>query len=179
MSYFDTHGPYEVQRPSGIITGAQQAFWNSIPSKYASPEHAIGCYVFGIRYGAKIRPWYVGMTVAKAGFRGEIFQKHKLDIYNECMNGRRGTPVMFLFPLITSGMDAFSTASKSKKKEIAWLEITLVGFAFRQNPELSNVRDMTFLKNVEVLGLLGKRRGRPYREAQEVRKMLLGKRISN
>lgn len=86
---------------------------------------------------------------------------------------------MFLFPLITSDGTAFSKASVSKKKEIEWLEITLMGFAFRQNPELSNVRDMTFLKNVEVLGLLGKRRGRPYREAQEVRRALLGKRISS
>lgn len=79
-----------------------------------SPEHAIGCYVFCMKYGGKIRPWYVGMTVAKAGFRGEIFQQHKLEIYNECLDGRRGTPVMFLFSLMTSEGNAFSKAVSSK-----------------------------------------------------------------
>ncbi|WP_156629564.1 hypothetical protein [Methylobacterium sp. Leaf85] len=176
MSFFDTYGPYEINHENRDCHVSQLSFWRDIGSVYEGLSGAIGCYVFGIRYGHKIRPWYVGMTVAKDGFKGEIFQKHKTDIYTECMGKQRGAPVMFLLPLIQDNTGKYSQARSSKKKDIAWLEITLMGFAFRQNPEISNVRDMNFLRNIEVLGLLGTRRGRPFREAQEIRRTLLGAR---
>ena len=117
------------------------------------------------------------MTVAKTGFKGEIFQAHKLNIYKDCLRKQKGRPVMFFFPLMKTNTGHFSKAY-GKKKEIQWLEITLMGFAHRQNPEISNIRDMTVLPNIEVLGLIGKRRGRPFREAVAVRNALLGARKS-
>lgn len=49
-----------------------------------------------------------------------------------------------------------------------------MGFAHRRNPRISNVKDMYFLRNVEVLGLLGRRPGRPHQEAKAIRRVLLG-----
>lgn len=177
MSYFDTYGPFDVCRTEGTVSGKQKQFWSDVKENAGPLAEAIGCYLFCIRHGTKYRPWYVGMTAAKTGFKGEVFQPHKLSIYNECLGKQRGAAVMFLFPLITDGEDyQFSRATKSKRQEIARLETTLMGFAYRRNPEISNVRDMKFLRNIEVLGLLGKRRGRPFREAVEVRRALLGAR---
>lgn len=175
MSFFDTYGPYDLERENGRVGGAQAAMWEQVPEDKADIGRAIGCYVFGIRYGSRIRPWYVGMTVARAGFRGEIFQRHKLDIYNLCLAKQRGSPVMFLFPLVKDGFYAFSEARRSKRREIAWLEIQLMGFAHRRNPDIGNVRDMTFLKSVQVTGVVGRRMpGRPFRDAAEARAMLIG-----
>lgn len=174
MSYFDTYGPYEIGRREGSITSKQREFWNSIRDVAAGLPSSVGCYIFCLKHGNSIRPWYVGMTVAKGGFQGEIFQQHKLSIYKSCLKKKRGKPVIFFFPLMTDAKYRFSRAGKSKLKEIRLLETTLMGFAHRRNPDISNVRDMKFLKNVEVRGLIGKRRGRPLYDAQAVKSALLG-----
>ncbi len=54
------------------------------------------------------------MTVAKAGFKGEVFQKHKLGIYNEVLEQRKGIPTLVLFPLWTPAL-RFSKAYSSAK----------------------------------------------------------------
>jgi hypothetical protein len=122
-----------------------------------------------------MRPWYVGMTVVAAGFKGEAFQPHKVDLYNECLSKRRGTAHIFFLPLCLQENYKFSKNKSQHKKEMQWLETTLMGFAYRQNSNVSNVRRMYYLRNVEVSGLLGKRRpGRPSREAGTIRSILLG-----
>jgi hypothetical protein len=175
LSFFDLYGPLRIERTDGRIMANQAKLWAEADRQADSAlSGAIGCYLFCIKYGKKITPWYVGMTVSKKGFRGETFEPHKLGIYNDVMKGRKGYPVLFLFPLHTQ-TDRFSAARSSGKKLIRWLERTLMGMAFSQNPEISNVRDMQFLKNVEVLGLLGRRPGRPFTEARTIRKVLLGR----
>lgn len=174
MSFFDTYGPLRLDRDDGAFVGHQAAFWKSVEDRYEGLSSAIGCYVFCLEHRNITKPWYVGRTWAEKGFGGEVFDKHKRDIYRKILKDRKGIPVIFLFPLGTSESMAFSKARKSSRKVISWLEIQLMGFAHRRNPEISNIKDMTFLKNVEVLGLMGKRRGRPFREAQAVRHALLG-----
>lgn len=129
--------------------------------------------MFCIEAQKHLKPWYVGMTSAIGGFRSEIFQEHKLSIYNKLMEKRRGKPLMFLFPLMTpSGV--FSKSRVSKKNTIEWLERYLMMTAFARNPDIANIRDMRFLRQVEVLGILGKRQGRPYSEVKAVRRALFG-----
>ena len=124
-----------------------------------------------MKWGDKLTPWYVGKTLAKEGFYGEVFTRHKLEIYNDTVAAKGGVPVMFLLPLMTPGA-RFSRAYSDGERVIAWMEVTLMGFAFRKNAEIKNIRDMTFLRNVEVLGLMGKRKGRPHTEASLIRKAL-------
>lgn len=159
---------------AGPTTCSQMPFWQDVEEQWEGLGQAIGCYVFGIQFGTKITPWYVGKTICANGFKGEVFQPHKTGIYDECLKNHRGKPVMFLIALMTQA-DEFSTARNSGDRVIGWLERTLMGMAFSQNSELSNVRDMKFLKNVEVVGLMGQpRRGRKYKEEIAIRKTLLG-----
>ena len=136
-------------------------------------SNAIGCYVFCLETKSTIKPWYVGQTRGVKGFKGEVFQRHKREIYADILQNRHGEPRLFLFPLMTPD-NKFSQARLAARKTINWLEITLMGLANSQNSEISNVRDMTYLREVEVLGLMGKRRGRPFREAKAVQRALLG-----
>ncbi len=173
--YFDCYGPFELEHTGGVFSGKKVAFKAAIERHEPGLASAIGCYLFGIRYGNHIRPWYAGMTVAKGGFIEEVLQQHKRDIFEESMQQQKGTPVMFLFPLLTAAEMRFSKARSSGRPVILWLERMLMSLAYARNPAIGNLRDMHFLRNVEVLGLLGpKRPGRPHREAKQIRRVLLG-----
>ena len=116
------------------------------------------------------RPWYVGQTLAQAGFRGGVFQPHKLGIYNEYTTARRGTPYMFLFPLLTE-TGRFSNARTSSAEVVDWLKRSLIGMAFAKNPLLRNVTNTKHLRTISVAGIIGPRPpGRPNSNAVEARK---------
>ena len=176
MSWFDTYGPYAIGREKRVCHTKQENLWATAESgeTYVGLRQAIGCYMFCIRHGETIMPWYVGMTIDQ-DFERECFTSHKLLIYNECMAERSGTPILFLFPLMTDTEFRFSHSRKAEAETIKQLERALMGMAFARNREISNVRDMKFLRNIEVTGVLGKRGpGRPYREVTQVRKALFG-----
>jgi hypothetical protein len=177
--FFDVYGPFPVNRDGRNCPSAQPDFWRQAEARGEPISSAIGCYLFCISHGSKITPWYVGMTTARTGFRQEVFSPHKVRIYNECLNNRKGSPVIFLFPLCCNGPYRFSRAYSSGARVIEWLERMLMGFAYARNPAISNTRDMHFLKNTTVLGVFGtKSRGRPYTEVKEVCAALFGRRRS-
>jgi hypothetical protein len=177
MSYFfDVYGPFSVNRNGRDCPSAQRDLWHEAEQRGEGVSSAIGCYMFCISHGNTITPWYVGMTAARTGFRGEVFTSHKIGIYNECLNSNNGNPVVFLFPLCSNGRDRFSRAYSSGRRVIEWLERMLMGFAYARNPAMSNTRGMHFLKNTTVLGVFGeKRRGRPYAEVKEACAALFGR----
>jgi hypothetical protein len=176
--FFDCYGPFDLRHSARRFSGDKKYLRDALEACDDGLACAIGCYLFGIRYGGKITPWYAGMTVAEGGFISEVLQEHKRENYAQAMaQQQRGAPVLFLFPLLTYGEKRFSHARSSGKRVSCWLERALMGLAYGQNPEISNLRDMHFLRNVEVLGLLGpKRPGRPFKEAKETRRTLLGHR---
>jgi hypothetical protein len=176
---FDTYGPFPVATVDRMVKASQKEFWAEVDAHamyygYKSGElaQAIGCYAL-VMYSRVYRPWYVGKTLAQAGFRGEVFQPHKLGIYSEYTSERRGTPYMFLFPLLTDE-GRFSKARSSADGVIDWLERTLIGMAFAKNPLLRNVSHTKHLRSVTVSGILGPRPpGRPNGYAVEARKAFL------
>ncbi|CDN46569.1 hypothetical protein [Neorhizobium galegae] len=122
-------------------------------------QKAIGCYVFVMARGDVLRPWYVGKTNARSGFEGEIFTPHKLGHYSTIIaEARMGwRPQMLLFPLVANQETAqLSTAYKSSKPLIEWMERTLIGMALAKNPDLFNTRDTVKLRNCIVDGVVGK-----------------------
>lgn len=174
--YFECYGPFDLEHEDRQFSGDKKYLSSLLEEQECGLSTAIGCYLFGIRYGKKIRPWYAGMTVAQGGFISEVLQQHKRDIYGDAMAQQRGTPTLFLFPLLTLGEGRFSKARSSGKRVICWLEKTLMGLAYGRNPEIGNLRDMHYLRNVEVEGLLGPRRlGRPFKEVGVIRRTLLGR----
>jgi hypothetical protein len=135
-------------------------------------ERAFGVYVFGISWGEKLTPWYVGQTVAKTGFRGEIFQDHKLKKYNKIVRNHSGRPVMFLFPLLTP-KDRFSqNRAAFNKRLVDWVETMLFGLTLAKNEDCQNLRGMKFLKECTVNGVLGPHYpGRPERQAAQAKRL--------
>jgi hypothetical protein len=135
--------------------------------------------MFCLQDGRTIRPWYVGMTVNRSGFQAEVFTDHKLEIYNDCIGRRRGVPSLFLFPLVLNADDdryRFSKAYVSGAPVILWLEKSLMGLAYAQNPEIRNVRDMTRLRSVTLRGIMGAaKQGRPHADVALARRALLGR----
>ena len=108
--FFDSYGPFVVARVAGRVTSDQKTFWAEV--RLASAEYdyrereleqSFGCYVFALRNGQRYKPSYVGMTMAESSFKSEIFQPHKLNLYNAALHRARGTPVVFFFPLLTEG----------------------------------------------------------------------------
>lgn len=174
--YFDCYGPFDLEHEDREFSGDKKYLGEVLDKREEGLSKAIGCYLFGIRYGNKTRPWYAGMTVAEGGFISEVLQPHKREIYGEAMAQQRGAPVLFLSPLLTFEEARFSKARSSGKRVICWLERMLMGLAYGRNPAIGNLRDMHFLRNVEVPGLLGpKRPGRQYKEVDEIRRTLLGR----
>lgn len=176
--WFDMYGPFDLTRENGMVPTKQPNFWEQIQEAsecygYGPKdlERAIGCYAFGLRHGDTLKPWYVGMTVAKGGFRSEVLQKHKRDHYDTVVNSHRGAPIMFLMPLLTPE-GHFSRERMANKPLIQWVEKMLFGVALRQNLDCRNQRDTRYLRNVIVHGIFNSRPpGRSGPEVTAARKM--------
>jgi hypothetical protein len=129
MREFEVFGPSEVpvERRKQWRTIAQRelaAFW----SDNSTIGDAVGCYMFGIRTGGGIRPYYVGK--ATKSFRQECFTPHKLNHYNRAMaDYRSGTPVMFFVV----------PRSRASVSSIGNIERFLIETGVARNPDLCNV----------------------------------------
>ena len=180
---FNTWGPFDCHVQNK--THWKREFWEDVASMELSYgldggdlKSAIGCYLFTTRRGDKYTPWYVGKTLAQAGFEGEIFQQHKLDHYNAALSDvGQAKGQIFLFALITDGPGdswSFSKSFKSSKRTVDWLEKTMMGMALAKNMKLRNLKDTKLLKNVWVEGVWGDQNsGAPSKTAREAKKALL------
>jgi hypothetical protein len=81
MIKFLPYGPFNVPvLHAGIDGSREDEFWDNLERDETGLSEAVGCYIFAVRAGRGIRPWYVGKT-EKAGFRREVFQDHKFRLY--------------------------------------------------------------------------------------------------
>jgi hypothetical protein len=172
--HFQTFGPFE-------FTGSQPAFWKQVDAQAKQYDVdpwdlrvAAGCYLFAIKRGSALKPWYVGKTNAANGFMGEIFTGHKLRHYRRVMDDtKRKSGHILLFPIVTEG-GAIRRYTSSADGVINWLEKIMIGMAFRKNPEICNVRDARLLREVWVEGVMGRQNaGRINGPAQAARNALL------
>lgn len=173
--FFDVFGPFELGKSPADWTPS--AFREQMVQDYEyglQLAKSVGCYAFCLRRGETIKPWYIGKTTSKAGLSFEAVSPRNRRIYSEIISDSQGTPVMFLFPLMTGLVDRFAKGSSSEPI-ILWLEDTLMGMAFSRNPKIVNVQGMRFRRSVKVLGLIGKRyRGRPHGEVTAIRTAFFG-----
>jgi len=176
--YFDIYGPFELSRENGKVPSRQPEMWRKVQkasSEYGfykqDLEQAIGCYAFGLRNGDSLKPWYIGMTIAKGGFRREVLHQHKRKHYDEVVKDHQGAPIMFLMPLLTPE-GYFSLDRTNNKPLIQWVEKVLFGVSLKQNIECGNQRDTKYLRNVVVHGIFNSRPpGRQGPEVTAARKM--------
>ena len=172
---FDIYGGAEARiytEEHGIIPKKPQkhkAFWEDIEERCANglPD-ACGCYVFAIKSGGGITPWYVGKA-EKSPFKKECFGAHQINCYNDALARYEiGTPILFFVTLLTTG-GQFANPRKSGDRSIAFLERWLIGQALNKNPNLINIKDTRFLKKLVVYGLLKSPPGKPTAPQKELR----------
>ncbi|WP_298282402.1 hypothetical protein [Novosphingobium sp.] len=158
--FFETFGPFTIPVSDGAIKRPPASWWEDEVenSTWENLSRAIGCYMF-VMGDANIKPWYVGKTVNQHGFREEVFASHKLNHYNWVLaNGYRGPPQMYLFPMITKPFhqDWRFSRGQSNSGPVKWLESTLMGMAFAQNPDIANSKELRYFRSVHVRGILGR-----------------------
>lgn len=162
MNFFP-HASIELPRSSnGLIESdkkLQAEFWDCVDGEVEEGlSGAIGCYIFSIRAGKGILPWYVGLAI-KQSFRKECFTSHKLLHYNNAIAGRKGTPLLTLVPKYTpSGRLVGPTGSRHR--DIEFLEAMLISSCLRRNKDLRNKKDTKLLKEMVVPGLLNTPKGK-------------------
>jgi hypothetical protein len=159
---------------NGLIAGDKYSiseFWSRVDEDLDEGlSNAVGCYIFSIRAGKGIKPWYVGLA-AKQPFRKECFTSHKLNHYNQAIASRKGTPVLTLIPKCTKGA-RYAKASGSGHLDIQFLETMLIGACIRRNADLLNIRDTKLLREMSVPGLLNNSKGRGHSSVTEFKDLL-------
>jgi hypothetical protein len=171
--YYEPYGPFF---PRQYLTSSDRnwkdQFWCEVEGKYEDLSRANGVYVFSLRFGKKYTPWYVGKTCTSRGFRGEVFQGHKLDHYFKAADGRRGEPTLHLVARVEKNRGNFCNDSSRARLEIDRLETYLIGMALSANPDLRNNHKTKFLRALDIAGVIGpKYDGRPYEDARTLRRV--------
>jgi hypothetical protein len=171
---YEIYGPFWSPRFESEARGeALRGFWDIIEGFEDGLSRAIGIYVFSTCHGDNFTPWYVGKTNAKAGFRGEIFQDHKLDHYIGASQRKKGYPAIHLIAKVEPTRGNFCRASERSGREIEALETVMIGMALRANPEVRNSKKTWFNKNCHVPGIMGTPIvGRPSEAIQTLRNTL-------
>lgn len=96
-----------------------------------------------------------------------------MSTYRKVLQEKRGNAQKFLFPVITQNWK-ISKSRASSDKGINWLERTLIGMAFSNNPNIENISNTRYHRGVSVHGILGQQwRGRPSAAAQEAKRAFL------
>ena len=176
---FDSCGPFEFPR---VREGRWRInFWQEVEESWIGLSNAVGCYAFCIDNGHTLRPWYVGQTLAQGGFEAEVFTQHKLEHYtlildpgDEQRGRRRGRPSIILFPLVTDNWELSASRNRSRPY-VDWLEKTLIGMALSRNPDIANIGNTLFHRQVYLNGVIGAQYpGRPTGGATFARRAFLG-----
>ena len=154
---FESFGPFDFD-PMSVENRWRAKFWSDIRADYDYPDDlssGIGCYAFCVCFGTNIKPWYIGKTCSKGGFRSEVFQPHKLKHYCDVLEGKKGKAQIILFPLVTPDTWKISKNRTGSRTCIDWLETTLIGMAISRNPDIANVSKTMHHRSVYVRGILG------------------------
>ena len=154
---YDVCGPFEVPRDGRTFKGEHVSkFWDEVEDYWDGLSRAIGVYVFSVRFNQDYKPWYIGRTNALSGFRGEVFQSHKMHHYIKSTERKNGCPVVHLIPKLRPALGSFSTASDVAERETDALETAMIAMALQVNPNLRNSKKTWFMRNCQVPGILGR-----------------------
>jgi len=162
MNFFP-HAAFEVPRkPSGLIdtdSDSLNSFWGSMDAELQdNVSQGIGCYVFSLRAGKGVLPWYVGKA-ERQSFRSECFAAHKINHYNTIVTEHNGTPLLTLIAKYTPG-GKIVLPTKRPHNDIEYLETLLIAAGIRRNCNLVNIQGTRLLTEMVVPGVLNTPRGK-------------------
>lgn len=170
---FKIFGGFEVIRNQrGIVNKKSLSdFWSGVEAQHEGLSLARGCYIFSIRSGPSITPWYVGKADGST-FVAECYTPHKLLHYNDALlRFKKCTPLLYLVAMVTP-KGKYVKPSTKKSQSIAFLEILLISRALKKNPDLLNVKGTKLLKELVVEGYINRGVGVPSQQAQELSRVL-------
>lgn len=169
--HYSIIGPGNIARDEhGSICGRQPELWDDFEDQCDGVSEGCGCYIFAIRAGKGLKPWYVGKA-EKQPFRRECFTPHKLSIYRNLMyRYRSGTPVLFLVVRETPTGRICKPADGYR--DVEFLETMIIGQALRANSEICNIKDTRLLRDMTVPGMLNGRQGKPTRSVSAFKRLL-------
>lgn len=170
---FEPYGPFRLPRSNGDFDRTpekKKAFWKKVEVHAPSLPDAIGCYIFALKAGKGIRPWYVGKT-ERANFKSETWQPQKLLIYGEVIRAHKGTPMLFLLAALTPE-GWFRKPTTRRSMSISALEEMLIGTCLQRNNRLINKRATRFPKTLRVPGYINDPPGRHPKNAGALARLL-------
>jgi hypothetical protein len=166
---FEPYGPFDLPfetLPRGRRIASDEAiaeWWEYLD--YDKLGDARGVFVFSLRAGKGYTPYYVGKT-SRQTFARECFTSHKRDKYNHALALQAGTPMLSLLAHPTRRGPVNHSA-------IDGLELELIQHAYARNPdELMNERRIEDLPIYSVAGVLRSGRGKPSKDARELKRIL-------
>lgn len=164
---FDVYGGFELRRDEG-----RAAFWDRAEEETElNLRNACGCYIFAIKHGKSLKPWYVGKA-ERRDFSTECFSGRNRNILC-CLHCKNGTLRIFLLPALTEGGKLRGIPGRRGDEYIKHLEEMLIRMAWGVNKELINVQGVAWRRNIVIPGFINSGQGPPRREAQDL-KMMLG-----
>jgi hypothetical protein len=166
-------GGFELPRDMGRLGLAEAAerreFWDVVDVDQPGLSEACGCYVFAIRVGGGVKPWYVGKA-ERQSFKRECLTSDKLEKYERAMASiGRGTPLLYFYARTTRARQQFSWPSISKHRDIGYLEKLLISHALKRNKNLINKQETELLKQMIVPGMINTPQGKLSAMATEMR----------
>ena len=173
---YEVYGAFDVPRKRSargqwvldLTAEAQRGFWREVDGRVPGLPDALGCYLFSIRAGGGIRPWYVGQTTR--AFRRECFTADKQNVYHEVLNDMgRGTPILLFVARRTDG-GGFSRAVD--QGEVDFAENLLMQLAYGDNPALRNSKGLRAMRRMVIPGVLNSRPGALSSGARQLRSAL-------
>lgn len=157
---FKVRGPFavpvEALGAGRVIADDLGPFWDEA----AEIADARGCYVFAMRAGQGIVPWYVGK--ATKSFRQEVFADHKVaKKYTRVLaQYLKGTPVVF-FVVHPAGKGAVN------RSMIGAIESYLISVAWNKNEELLNIQLLPEY-DWSIHGVIRSGKGHPSSDAKQL-----------
>jgi hypothetical protein len=166
---FQVDGPFDLPRDRKFITTSakdKRTFWRDVDDRVPGLSEACACYVFTIRN----RAWYVGLTIRR--FQQEVFQPHKVILYNSALQEINGKPQLLLLAKITPQGRFAKPGNENRHRDITILENLLIGVGIKRNADLRNIRGTKLLREMYVPGLLNDTRGNPRQSVQVFKKAM-------
>jgi len=172
---FELSSAFEIEKSGNKLIDHDKAalkrLWESVDEDFGDfISRGVGVYIFSIKAGKGILPWYVGMA-EKQPFCMECFGSHKLLHYNNAIAARKGTPVITLIAKMTAG-GKLAKPSKNGHKDIQLLETMLIGSCLKRNSELMNIKDTKHLREMVVPGYLNNPKGRDTKRIKSLQEII-------
>lgn len=172
---FGVAGPFDITRHGSkdLITKQSKTDLKQVLDKVdIRLSQACGCYIFALRAGTGYTPYYIGQS-CKNSLTEEAFNPSNMGKYNDIIAESKGTPIIFLIPLLTpKGKFRKQTSRNRKLPSVDFLERWLIGEALKKNENLKNNKETMFLKNIHVIGIFNARHGEATSDSRELKRVL-------